>query len=164
MTLLTINSAEAKEQLPELLNRVAHNKERIILTRRGKEIAAIIPIEDLALVQDSENKNDLLAATEALNEARKSEAITLDEIKNEQVSSATPYHIKIAPKAAEQIKMLNTKNYHLVIKLIEALAINPRPPGATKIAGMTGLYTEKLDSIQLIYKIEDQEILILMVK
>ncbi len=47
MTTTSINTADAKEDFIELINRVAHNKERIILTRRDKEIAAIIPIEDL---------------------------------------------------------------------------------------------------------------------
>jgi prevent-host-death family protein len=46
MTTTAINTADAKEQFVDLINRVAHNKERIVLTRRGKEIAAIIPVED----------------------------------------------------------------------------------------------------------------------
>ena len=52
----------------------------------------------------------------------------------------------------------------MIIKLAEALAINPRPPGAKKIDGMTGLYCEVMNNHRLIYKIEDQEILILLVK
>lgn len=77
---------------------------------------------------------------------------------------ATPYHIKIAPTAHEQIKMLSTKSRRLIIKLIEALSINPRPPGAKKISGMIGLYSEEIDPIRLIYKIEDQEVFVLLVK
>jgi mRNA interferase RelE/StbE len=76
----------------------------------------------------------------------------------------TPYYIKIAPKAAEQIKALPLKNRKLIFRLIEALAINPRPPGAKKIDGMTGLYCEALNGLRLIYKIEEQEILILLAK
>lgn len=76
----------------------------------------------------------------------------------------TPYSVKIAPRAAEQIKALSSKQNKLVIKLIEALAINPRPPGAQKIDGMTGLYSEEADNFRLIYKIEDQEIMILLVR
>lgn len=76
----------------------------------------------------------------------------------------TPYHIKITPTAHHQINTLSAKYRRLLIKLIEALAINPRPPGAKKIAGMTGLYSEQLDHLRLIYKIEDQEIWLLLVK
>lgn len=77
---------------------------------------------------------------------------------------ATPYHIKIAPTAMEQIKQLPTKHQKIVIKLAEALSINPRPPGSTKVRGMTGLYSETVSPLRLIYKIDDQDILLLLVK
>lgn len=76
----------------------------------------------------------------------------------------TPYYIKVAPQAAAQIKLLTAKQRKLIFKLIEALAVNPRPPGATKIDGMTGLYSESVQQLRLIYKIEEQEILLLLVK
>lgn len=75
-----------------------------------------------------------------------------------------PYYVKIAPAAAEQIRALALKNRKLVFKLLEALAINPRPPGAKKIEGMTGLYSESVNQLRLIYKIDEQEILLLLVK
>ena len=83
MTITIINTAEAKEQFSDLVNRVVHSKERIILTRRGKEVAAIIPLEDLKLLQDSQDRHDLREATEALKEARNSGTITLDQLKEE---------------------------------------------------------------------------------
>jgi mRNA interferase RelE/StbE len=76
----------------------------------------------------------------------------------------TPYHVKIAPNAHKQINNLSVKYRKLIIKLAEALAVNPRPPGAKKVTGMTGLYSEEIDHIRLVYKIEDQEILLLLVK
>lgn len=75
----------------------------------------------------------------------------------------TPYHIKVAPAAQRHIRNLHGKNQKIIIKLIEALAINPRPPGATKIEGMTGLYYETVDKHRLIYKVEEQEVLLLLV-
>lgn len=82
MTTTSINTAEAKEEFTELVNRVSHYKERIILTRRGKEIAAIIPIEDMQQLVSSQDKNDLNDAIEALKEARIQGTITLDELKS----------------------------------------------------------------------------------
>jgi mRNA interferase RelE/StbE len=76
----------------------------------------------------------------------------------------TPYHVKIAPTAAEQIKALPPKYRKIIIKLAEALAINPRPPGSAKVEGMTGLYSEAVNHLRIVYKIEDQEILLLLVK
>ena len=76
----------------------------------------------------------------------------------------TPYSIKIAPEARRQILALINKQQKVVIKLLEALAINPRPPGAQKISGMTGLYSETVHHLRLIYKIVDQVLLLLLVK
>ncbi len=77
---------------------------------------------------------------------------------------SNPYHIKISPTAAQQIKQLPVKQKKIVIKLAEALSVNPRPPGANKINGMTGLYSETANVLRLIYKIEEQEVLLLLVK
>jgi mRNA interferase RelE/StbE len=76
----------------------------------------------------------------------------------------TPYHVRIAPTARKQLKNLLPKQQKIIVKLAEALAINPRPPGAKKIEGMTGLYSEAVNQHRLIYKVEDQDVLILLVK
>jgi prevent-host-death family protein len=83
MTTTSINTVDAKEEFTELINRVAQHKERIILTRRDKEIAAIIPLEDLKFLEEFQNKNDLQEATEALKEARARGTISLDELKTD---------------------------------------------------------------------------------
>lgn len=83
MTPIYINTVDAREEFSEIMQRVSHHKERIILTRRGKEIAAIVPLEDLKHIQQSENKNDLKEAVEALQEARNCGTISLQELKEE---------------------------------------------------------------------------------
>ena len=81
MTTSSLTTIDAKEQFIDLVNRVAHNKERIILTRRGKDIAAIIPIEDLNLLCESQSKHDLREAIDALKDARNSGTMTLEQLK-----------------------------------------------------------------------------------
>lgn len=83
MTTLTIPTIDAKEEFTEIINRVAHHKERIVLTRRGKEIAAIIPLEDLFLLQSAENQHDLNQAMEALKEARAKGTFSLNDLQKE---------------------------------------------------------------------------------
>ena len=83
MTTTVMNTAEAKEQFGDLINRVVHSKERVILTRRGKEVAAIIPFEDLDILQNSQDKSDLHDAIEALKEARHTGTISLDKLKED---------------------------------------------------------------------------------
>jgi len=83
MTVTILNTSDAKEQFADLISRVSHNKERVILTRRGKEIAAIIPLEDLKLLHESEDRQDIQEATQALKEARSEGMVTLDQLKED---------------------------------------------------------------------------------
>ena len=54
----TVTTVRAREAFSEILNRSACGKERIILTRRGKGVAALVPLEDLALVEAAEDRQD----------------------------------------------------------------------------------------------------------
>lgn len=61
------STVEVRTQLSEVINRVAYGKERVVLTRRGKELVAIVPIEDmkrLELLNESLNAIDLKQAKE----------------------------------------------------------------------------------------------------
>lgn len=61
-------ASEARKDLANTLNRVAYGRERIVLHRRGKDVAAVIPIEDLAMLEELEDRLDIEAAREALRE------------------------------------------------------------------------------------------------
>jgi prevent-host-death family protein len=58
----------ARDEFAETLNRVAYRGERIVLERRGKGVAALVPVEDLELLERLEDRFDLDAAREALRE------------------------------------------------------------------------------------------------
>lgn len=51
-----LNAAEIRKDLAEALNQVAYAKERIIIHRRGKDVAVMISMEDLQLLQSLEEK------------------------------------------------------------------------------------------------------------
>lgn len=42
---------EARNQFSDVLNRAAYGRERVVMTRRGKPIAAVVSIEDLRLLE-----------------------------------------------------------------------------------------------------------------
>lgn len=42
----SLNIAEAKKRLSELVGRVAHGREEILITRRGKPMARLVPVRD----------------------------------------------------------------------------------------------------------------------
>jgi len=79
----TLNTTDAREKLAEVLNRVAYAKDRVRITRRGREIAAVVPIEDLELIERLEDKIDLQEAEQALAEARDKGTIPLERIREE---------------------------------------------------------------------------------
>ena len=66
-----ITASEAKESLARSLSRVALKRERIIVRRNGKNVAAIVPMEDLAALEELEDRRDLRAAKKALADAKK---------------------------------------------------------------------------------------------
>lgn len=61
-------ASKLRQNLSDTLNQVAYGKERIVLRRRGKDLAAVVPIEDLALLEQMEDRLDLEAARKALKE------------------------------------------------------------------------------------------------
>jgi prevent-host-death family protein len=51
--------ADARRNLSDAINRVAYGKSRVVLTRRGRGVAAMIPMEDLELLEAMEDRGDL---------------------------------------------------------------------------------------------------------
>lgn len=79
-----LNVSKAREQFPEIVNRAAYGKERTIVSRRGKDLAAVIPIDDLRLLERLSKKEmdrqDLADARAALKEAKEKGTIPLREV------------------------------------------------------------------------------------
>jgi prevent-host-death family protein len=73
----------ARDQLADALNRVAYRGERIIIERRGKSLAAVVPMEDLELLQALEDRIDLEEAREALAEAEREGTVPWEQVKAE---------------------------------------------------------------------------------
>ena len=54
---------QARDELAELINRVAYQHERIILTRHSKPVACIVPPEDLAWLEQRGQERINLTST-----------------------------------------------------------------------------------------------------
>jgi prevent-host-death family protein len=65
----TLDATTARDEFADMLNRAAYGKERVILTRRGRELAAVVPIEDVRLLEELEARMELQDARAALAEA-----------------------------------------------------------------------------------------------
>ena len=62
----SLSTATARSQFSDIVNRAAFGKERVVLTRRGRELVAIVPIEDLRLLEELEDRLDLEDARSVL--------------------------------------------------------------------------------------------------
>lgn len=80
LIMTTMTTLEARKHFADTLNRTAYGKERIVVTRRGQELAAILPIEDLRLLEEIEDQIDLREALRALKEPGE---ISLESLKKE---------------------------------------------------------------------------------
>jgi len=66
---MAIKATRARDAFGETLNRAAYGKERVVIARHGKDIAAMISIEDLRLLEELEDYLDVEAAKKALAES-----------------------------------------------------------------------------------------------
>lgn len=65
----------------QLLDRVAFGGERVVLTRHGRRVAAVVPIEDLDLIEALEDERDLDDVRAALADPANRERIGWKELK-----------------------------------------------------------------------------------
>ena len=75
---MEISITEIRDNLADALNRVAYGGERVILQRRGKGVAALVSMDELALLEELENRADIAAAKKALKEKG---SVPLEQIK-----------------------------------------------------------------------------------
>ena len=80
-----LNVSRAREAFPELVNRAAYGKERTIVSRRGKDLAAVIPMDDLRLLErlsrEEMDRLDLEGTRAALKEAEEKGTIPLGDVR-----------------------------------------------------------------------------------
>ncbi len=76
----SVSVTEARKDLGDIFGEVSYQKERILLTNHKKTIA-IVPIEDLELLEALEDAEDVYEARLALKEIKKHGAISHEEMK-----------------------------------------------------------------------------------
>ena len=75
-----LSASKPRQGFADTINRAAYEKERVVVRRRGKDIAAVVPIDDLWLLGELEDQIDLADARAALTETKKKVAKSLDVI------------------------------------------------------------------------------------
>lgn len=76
-----VSISEARQDFAELVNRAAYGRERVRVVRRGRAVAAIVPIEDVEALERLEDELDLQAALEALADPENAVPIPWEQVK-----------------------------------------------------------------------------------
>ena len=74
------------------------------------------------------------------------------------------YRVEFKPSAAKAVRKLDAESRRRVIARAEALADDPRPPGAEKLEGMPDLYRIRVGDYRIIYQVTDRILLVLVVR
>lgn len=76
---MNANVVDVRNTFSDYLNRAQYQGERIIIERRGKPVAAIVPLADVELLEQLETQADIKAARKARKE--KGRPVALSEVK-----------------------------------------------------------------------------------
>ena len=75
------------------------------------------------------------------------------------------YRLVIKPSATQELDAVEPKKLRQrLVRAIEELAAEPRPPGCEKLAGGTDLYRIREGDYRAIYAIEDRDCLVRVLK
>ena len=78
-----MSTIKARNQFSSYIKRASKDKERIILTSRGKEVAAIVPIEDAIFLEELEDRIDNEECDKILAETKPEDWIPWETVKKE---------------------------------------------------------------------------------
>lgn len=73
------------------------------------------------------------------------------------------YEVQLTPSALRSLRKLQRPIQVRVAHAIDSLAVNPRPPGTTKLSGEDELYRVRVGDYRIIYSIEDRVLIVLVV-
>jgi mRNA interferase RelE/StbE len=74
------------------------------------------------------------------------------------------YSVEILPSAAADLAALPLPIRRRLSRRIDALARNPRPPGAKLLHGGERLYRIRAGDYRILYRVEDRRLIVLVVK
>ena len=73
------------------------------------------------------------------------------------------YEVTFRPAALRALRKLPTTISTRFITEIERLKINPRPHGATKLAGQLSIYRIRVGDYRILYEIQDKQLLVIVI-
>ncbi len=76
-----VAATKLREHGSEIINKVAYGDDEVILTRRGKPVAAVVSLKALEALHAFEDARDIAEAARARREIKKHGTVSHDEVK-----------------------------------------------------------------------------------
>jgi mRNA interferase RelE/StbE len=74
------------------------------------------------------------------------------------------YRIEVSATAERQIRKLARADQIRVLRVIQTLAANPRPPGCRKLSGFEDVFRVRVGRYRVLYSIEDRRLIIIVLE
>lgn len=74
------------------------------------------------------------------------------------------YRIEVSTTAERQIRKLPRVDQVRVVRLIQTLGADPRPPGCRKLSGYDDVFRVRIGRYRVLYSIEDRRLIIIVLK
>jgi len=81
----------------------------------------------------------------------------------DRVAPSKTYQVRLHPEAIKTYRRLRGSVAERIESAIDGLAINPRPPGAVKLAGRDD-FRIRLGDYRIVYAVDDAEDLVLIAR
>jgi prevent-host-death family protein len=82
-TMAKMTAVQARDRFSDLVSRAVFQKEETIITRRSKPVAAVVPIEALALIEEMKDRLDAEEADRILENTKPEDWIRWKQVKQE---------------------------------------------------------------------------------
>jgi mRNA interferase RelE/StbE len=74
------------------------------------------------------------------------------------------YRVELKPSVVESLAKIPLSDRKKIARKIDSLIENPRPRGVVKLAGEESLYRIRSGDYRIIYQIQDEQLLVLVVR
>ena len=78
-----VTIASVRKSLAALIDEVQYRKERVIITRRDKPVAALVPVDDAAFLDELEDRLDLADALDAIEDYDANGGVNLERLETD---------------------------------------------------------------------------------
>jgi mRNA interferase RelE/StbE len=75
-----------------------------------------------------------------------------------------PYTVQLAPAAKRQLRKLDRSIQERVIRRLDKLKKDPRPPGVEKMEGDESTYRIRMGEYRIVYEIQNKVLVVLVLK